>query len=76
MTSHKRDNLVRQAPETPGFCRVPANVAWDEDFWVDSGQLGSVHDLDGAGDSSLALLVPDGAGGYREHTPERRRLGF
>jgi hypothetical protein len=55
-----------------------SGIAYDDDFWVDAGQLGSVHDLCGEGDDDEpAILVPDGNGDYREHRPEtRRRLGF
>lgn len=75
--SHTRENRHNRTPETPGFRPVGATVAHDEDVWVDVPSLGSVHDLSGAGDETPALLVPDGAGDYREHRPEpRRRLGF
>ena len=57
----------------------PLDVAYDEDFWVDGGSLGSVHDLSGdRPDDAPTILVPDGKGDYREHVavPAKRRLGF
>ena len=55
-------------------------VAWDDGFWIDSLSLGAVHDLSGDDrDEPPTLLVPDGAGDYREHVvapPPKRRMGF
>jgi hypothetical protein len=55
------------------------NVAWDDEFWVDSPSLGSVHDLSGEhADAPPVILVPDGKGDYREHVAvkPKGRLGF
>lgn len=55
------------------------DVAWDEDFWVDGLMSGSLHTLnEREPESSLVILVPDGAGDYREHSPvkPKGRLGF
>lgn len=52
---------------------------WDE--WPAAPMLGAVSAVsDHPGDDDApVLLVPDGAGGYREHVvgkPPKRRLGF
>lgn len=55
-------------------------VAYDDGFWVESPSLGSVGYLSGEKSADPpVLLVPDGAGGYREHRVierPKRRLGF
>lgn len=55
-------------------------VAWDDDFWVDSLMSGSAHAVsDREPEAPPVILVPDGAGDYREHqvVPRpRRRMGF
>lgn len=60
--------------------RSRGNVAWDEWFWVDAPGLGSVGYLSGERpDTPPVILVPDGAGDYREHQVSPRpkaRLGF
>ncbi|HVQ45103.1 MAG TPA: hypothetical protein VMT30_09190 [Candidatus Saccharimonadia bacterium] len=56
------------------------NVAWDEDFWVDDRMSGSAHGVnEREPDAAPFILVPDGAGDYREHQVLPRpkgRLGF
>lgn len=56
------------------------DVAWDDEFWVESGSLGTIGYLSGEKpDDPPVILVPDGAGDYREHRiaeRPKRRLGF
>lgn len=57
------------------------DVAWDDDWWPDPQTwLGSAHAVsDRTPESAPVILVPDGAGDYREHrviVRPRRRLGF
>jgi hypothetical protein len=56
------------------------DVAWDDEFWPEPLWLGSAHAVsDRAPDAAPVILVPDGAGDYREHQVverPRRRLGF
>lgn len=60
--------------------RIRGNVAWDEDWWVDSPISGSAHAVsDQRPDEPPVILVPDGAGDYCEHrviAKPRGRLGF
>jgi hypothetical protein len=60
--------------------RRERNVAWDDDFWVDDRMSGSAHFVSGdALPDPPVILVPDGAGDYREHQVVPRpkgRLGF
>lgn len=60
--------------------RSRGNVAWDDAWWVDAPMGGSAHYVSGdTPDEAPVILVPDGAGGYREHqvAPRTRgRLGF
>lgn len=60
--------------------RRERNVAWDEDFWVDGLMSGSAHAVsDQRLDEPPMILVPDGAGDYREHTVPKQpkgRMGF
>jgi hypothetical protein len=55
-------------------------VAWDDDFWVDSLMPGSAHAVsDQRPDDPPVILVPDGKGDYREHRVVPRpkgRMGF
>lgn len=59
---------------------VTTAVAWDDELWIDSPMGGSAHYVsDNRPEDAPAILVPDGAGGYREHqvvTRARGRLGF
>lgn len=56
------------------------NIAWDDDFWVDAPDLGSVGYLSGEKSADPpVILVPDGAGDYREHQVmprPRGKIGF
>lgn len=56
------------------------DVAWDDDFWVDSPMSGSAHAVsDREPEAPPVILVPDGAGDYREHqvVPHPRgKIGF
>jgi hypothetical protein len=56
------------------------DVAWDDDFWIDSPMSGSAHYVSSdKPDDPPVILVPDGKGDYREHVAAPRpkgRLGF
>lgn len=56
------------------------NVAYDDDFWVDSLMSGSAHGVNERDPEDLpVILVPDGHGDYREHQVVKRprgRMGF
>lgn len=58
----------------------PRDVAWDDDFWVDSPMSGSAHAVsEQRPDAPPIILVPDGFGDYREHEvvkQPRRKMGF
>jgi hypothetical protein len=66
--------------QSEGYTDRSLNVAWDDDFWVDPLMSGSAHAVsDRVPDDPPVILVPDGAGGYREHDVIARpkgRLGF
>lgn len=55
-------------------------VAYDDFFWVDPLMSGSAHAVsDRTLDDPPVILVPDGAGDYREHQVierPKRRMGF
>jgi hypothetical protein len=55
-------------------------IAWDEDVWLAGPMSGAAHYVSSdKTDAPPVILVPDGAGDYREHAVTRRssrRLGF
>lgn len=56
------------------------DVAYGLDYWVDAGPAGSIGYVSSEKpDAPPVILVPDGAGDYREHQVGARpkgRLGF
>lgn len=58
----------------------PRAIAYDDDWWPEPYPMaGSLHSVSGEPPEAVpVILVPDGAGDYREHVaaPSKRRLGF
>lgn len=57
------------------------DIAYDDEWWPEPSPMsGSAHAVSSEpAESAPAILVPDGAGDYRKHTPpqsQKRRIGF